>query len=170
MNKLLTNDEEMMKPIININDLDKFEEHEHDSFQGKYAMIGDMIGATKLGYNLTIVSPGKKSCPFHNHHINEEMFLILEGNGILRFGDKEYSVKANDIIACPSGGREVAHQLLNTGDSELKYLALSTKEQYEICEYPDSDKILSMVGDYSNRKLTHISNAENSLDYFEGEK
>ncbi len=159
-----------MKPIINLDELSKFEEYEHGSFQGKYAMIGTAIGAKRLGYNLTIVQPGKKSCPFHNHYINEEMFLILDGTGVLRFGDKEFPVKKNDIIACPPGGKELAHQLINTGDSDLKYLALSTKDPYDICEYPDSDKLLTMVGDFTDMKLRHISRKSDSLDYFDGEK
>jgi len=159
-----------MKPLINIKKIDKFDEYDHGSFHGKYALISDNIGASKLGYNLTVVPPGKKSCPFHNHQINEEMFLILEGRGLLRFGEKTYPVEKYDIIACPAGGREVAHQLLNTGENDLRYLALSTREPYEICEYPDSNKILSLVGDNANKKLRHISSAENSLDYFDGEE
>jgi uncharacterized cupin superfamily protein len=50
--------------------------------------ISDHIGAQKLGYNLTILPPGRVQCPFHNHHGEEEMFFILEGSGELRY-DRE---------------------------------------------------------------------------------
>ncbi len=159
-----------VKPIINLDTLDKFEEHEKGSFHGKYAILSDNIGASRLGYNLTIVKPGKKSCPFHNHYINEEMFLILDGQGTLRFGEEEFAVAKHDIIACPPGGKEVAHQLINTGATDLKYLALSTRDPYDICEYPDSNKVLSMAGTYAERKLRHMSSLDNSLDYFDGEE
>ena len=159
-----------MKPLINVEDITDFEGHEHGSFKAKYAVVGEKIGANQLGYNITIIPPGKKSCPFHNHHVNEEMFFILEGTGLLRFGEEDYQLKQNDIIACPVGGRTVAHQIINNSDDDLKYLALSTNKVYEICEYPDSDKILSKVGSYESIKLRHIAKASESHDYFKDEE
>ena len=67
-----------MKPLINVEDITDFEGHDHGSFKAKYAVVGEKIGANQLGYNITIIPPGKKSYPFHNHHVNEEMFFILE--------------------------------------------------------------------------------------------
>lgn len=69
--------------------------------------IGSRIGARKLGYNLTVVAPGKRNCPFHNHRVGEEMFFILEGSGELRYGDARHPLRAGDIIACatPTAGR-----------------------------------------------------------------
>lgn len=54
------------------------------------------------------------------------MFLILEGEGELRFGDERYPIRKYDVIACPTGGPEVAHQIINTGATTMRYLALST--------------------------------------------
>ena len=157
-----------MKPFINLNELGEMEEYNDGAFGQSFAVVSDKIGAQRIGYNVTIVPPGKKSCPFHNHHVNEEMFLILEGNGLLRFGEKEYLVKKHDI-SCPPGGRDVAHQIINNSDSELKYLALSTKDQYEICEYPDSNKVQSLVGDFGDIKFKHMAKIEDAVSYMEGE-
>lgn len=159
-----------MKPFLNVDELTDFQAPSHGDFQERYAAISDKIGAKKLGYSITIVSPGKKVCPFHNHHINEEMFLILEGSGTLRFGDQEYPVKKHDVIACPPGGREVAHQIINTSDADLKYFCLSTNEPYEICEYPDSNKVLSHVAGEGEKKFRHIARLKDAVDYFDGEK
>jgi len=82
-----------MKPIINIEDLTDFKGHNNGSFESKYADVGQKIGAVQLGYNITIIPPGKKSWPFHNHHVSEEMFMILEGKGILRFGNDKFLLK-----------------------------------------------------------------------------
>jgi len=158
-----------MKPFINLSELEMIS-NEKDDFQSSYGVISERIGAKRLGYNLTIVAPGKKCCPFHNHHINEEAFFIIQGKGLLRFGDKEYQIKEHDVISCPPGGQEVAHQLINNGSIDLKYLAISTKDNADICEYPDSSKVFSMVGSYGNRTFTHISSLKEKLDYFEGEK
>lgn len=46
------------------------------------------------------------------------------------------------MIACPTGGPEVAHQIINTGSVDLRYLALSNLVDIEACEYPDSNKII----------------------------
>jgi uncharacterized cupin superfamily protein len=104
----------MKKPVINLDELEIISD-EDGPFAGKFGLIAERIGAQKLGYNLTICPPGKKVCPFHNHHVNEEMFFILEGEGVLRFGEQEYPLRKYDIVACPPGGRAVAHQIVNTG-------------------------------------------------------
>ena len=159
-----------MKPLINVEDITEFKGHEHGTFKAQYADVGGKIGAHQLGYNITIIPPGKKSYPFHNHHISEEMFLILEGTGLLRFGKNKYPLKKNDIVACPTGDRSVAHQIINDGNTDLKYLALGTKKPYDICEYPDSDKILSRVSSEEDSKLWNMSKGNESYEYFEGEE
>ncbi|ASG68950.1 hypothetical protein fh0823_23770 [Francisella halioticida] len=159
-----------MKPFINLDEIDTFEESKEGSYQEKFASISDKRGAKLLGYSITIVPPGKKACPFHNHRINEEMFIILEGVGTLRFGDIEYQIQKHDIIVCPPGDRAVAHQILNTGKYDLKYFCISRNEPYDICEYPDSNKLMSMVGEVGNSKLRHIFRVSDEVDYFDGEK
>ena len=160
----------MKKPFLNIDEINQFEESDEGKFAEKYAPISHLIGAKKLGYSLSIVAPGKRVCPFHNHHINEEMFLILEGEGTLRFGEHEYPIKKHDIIACPPGGREVAHQIINTSDQDLKYLCLSTNEPVDICEYPDSNKVMSLAGEQGKRSFRYMTMADQEVDYFKGEK
>ena len=98
------------------------------------------------------------------------MFLILEGTGLFRFEKDEYQLKKNDIIACPVGDRLVAHQIINNGHNDLKYLALGTNRPYDICEYPDSDKILSRVSSEEDSKLWNMSKGNESYEYFEGEE
>ena len=82
----------------------------------------------------------------HNHLNNEEMFFVLEGHGLLRFGDEEHPVRPGDCIACPPGGTDVAHQLVNTGATELKYLAISTTIDTDVFQYPDSGKFGAVSG------------------------
>ena len=149
-----------MKPVINLVELE-IVSHEDGPFAGKYGVIGERIGAQKLGYNLTICPPGEKVCPFHNHRVEEEMFFVLEGEGLLRFGDKEYPLRKYDVIACPPGGPETAHQIINDSDAELAYLSVSTMLPVEVCEYPDSKKIGAFGGG-----VRHMTRAEHNLDYW----
>lgn len=159
-----------MRPFINLNDIEFDDIEENGFYTSKCGQISDRIGARKLGYNLTILPPGKAQCPFHNHHGGEEMFFILEGDGELRFGDKRYPIRTHDVIACPPGGPEVAHQIINTGTTTMRYLALSTVVEIETCEYPDSQKILVMAGERGKRGLRKMFRAEATVDYYDREK
>ena len=92
------------------------------------------------------------------------MFFILRGNGTLRFGHETRKIRAGDVICCPTGGPESAHQIINDSDAELAYLSISTMMPAEICEYPDSKK----VGAFSSG-LRHLTLAGNNVDYWMGE-
>jgi uncharacterized cupin superfamily protein len=158
-----------MKPVMNIDDV-KFDDVEENGFYtSSRGQISDHIGAKKLGYNLTVLPPGKAQCPFHCHHGEEEMFLVLEGEGELRFGGERYPIREHDVIACPPGGPEVAHQIINTGTATMRYLALSTLGEVEACEYPDSRKVLVMAGRRGERKLRKMVRAEATVDYYDRE-
>ncbi|MFX6258424.1 cupin domain-containing protein, partial [Acinetobacter baumannii] len=70
------------------------------------APIGRMLGAQTLGYNLTVIEPGKRVFPFPSHRANEEMFFIVEGTGEVRIGEARHPIGAGDVISCPAGGPE----------------------------------------------------------------
>lgn len=159
----------MPKPLINLDELTFDDIEDNGCFTSRRASIGVHIGAQQLGYNLSVLPPGKAQCPFHSHRGEEEMFLILDGEGELRFGDQRYPLRRHDVIACPSGGPEVAHQIINTGMVELRYLALSNRVALEVCEYPDSGKLLvSHRATPRLRKMLRPGDGE-GLDYYDGE-
>ena len=99
------------------------------------------------------------------------MFVILEGQGKYRFGDATYDVAAGDVLGAPRGGPEYAHKLVNTGDSPLRYLAISSRAMIDVCEYPDSGKfaVNSRDADSGKSHFVYIGREENSLDYWDGE-
>ena len=143
-------------------------------YDARMGVVGPRIGARLLGYNITAVPPGKRAFPAHNHRVNEEMFLILEGSGELRIGGSTWPVRAGDIVACPPGGPDTAHQLRNTGEVELKYLAVSTRLSPELCEYPDSGKF-GIMADFGKdatgapQTFRYIGKTGDARDYWEGE-
>ena len=105
----------------------ELEEWQQGSFYGGHgASFGAMIGLQQLGLSYNIVQPGKSGCPFHNHHVEDEAFIILSGTGYYRFGSKRIAVKVGDVLGAPAGGPETAYQLINTGDTPLVYIGLST--------------------------------------------
>jgi uncharacterized cupin superfamily protein len=173
----------MPKPILNLADVE-FRKVGYganfpgatdapEKFEAQLGDIGRRLGAQKLGYNLTVVPPGKRAFPFHNHRVNEEMFFIIEGEGEVRIGSETYPVKRGDVIAHPPGGPETAHQIVNTSKAELKYLAVSTRLSAEIAEYPDSEKFGVYAelppADGKPQLFRFIGRAGASLNYYEGE-
>lgn len=164
----------MLKPFINIDDLDYQPRQNGSKFAAQIAPIATLIGANKLGYNITIVPVGKKAYPYHAHLVNEEMFFILEGEGTLRHSDQLWQVKQGDIICCPIG-KDHAHEISNTGGVDLKFLAVSTMEEPEIGIYPDSKKYGVFAGKapgqiHKDYELRIIASLDAGVDYYEGEE
>jgi uncharacterized cupin superfamily protein len=160
-----------MKNIINISEIETrpFPAPMPEEVKAKYegatmGFVGPLIGAQKLGYNVTVLPPGKRAFPYHNHRVNEELFFILEGEGEIRMGTEKAPIKQGDFMACPPGGPEVAHQIINTSDKVLKYLAVSTKMSPEIADYPDTGKF-GLLGE----GFRFVGRMDKSLDYWEGE-
>lgn len=125
------------------------------------ARLSDGTAARKLGASVDIVAPGMRSCPYHFHHAQEELFIVLAGQGHLRVAGEMLPLRAGDLVFVPPGP-EYPHQIINTGSEPLHYLSISTQERPEVCEYPDSDKIgISGTGQRHRRSAT--------LDYWDGE-
>jgi uncharacterized cupin superfamily protein len=132
------------------------------------ARLAPGTAAQKLGASIDTVAPGKMSCPYHFHYAQEEMFIILEGSGTLRVAGEMLPLRSGDIVFIPPGP-EYPHQILNTSDQPLKYLSISTKEQPEVCEYPDSGKYLATASAGAERVFDVVQRKSNDLDYWDGE-
>jgi uncharacterized cupin superfamily protein len=159
----------MQKPFVNLEEVEFTDVEENGYYTSQRAQFSAGIGARKLGYNLTVLPPGKAQCPFHSHRGEEEMFLILEGTGELCFGDQRYPIRKHDVIACPTGGPEVAHQIINTGSTDMRYIALSNLVDVEACEYPDSNKVLICANEPGTPALRKMLRAETSVEYYDRE-
>ena len=133
--------------------------------------FGAALGLKALGIGYSEVPPGKSSCPFHNHHVEDELFVILEGHGTYRYGDARHLIGPGDVLGAPAGGPETAHQIINTGTVPLKYLSISSMAATEICEYPDSGKFLAKTRRAlcGRTDFRTIGRNGEEVDYWEGE-
>lgn len=132
--------------------------------------VGAMLGLKDLGCALQVVPPGKKALPHHMHHVADEMMVILEGTGEYRWGDEFLPVGPGDLIGAPAATR--AHQLINTGASDLKYLAFSTNPGADVIEYPDSGKVAYRAGMIGGDRGTGSARAIGRMSmtgYWDGE-
>jgi len=151
------------KLIRNFNDVPLARETREPLYDGAGARLARGTAAQKLGASIDILEPGKRGCPYHLHHAQEEMFIVIEGHGTMRVAGEMLAVKAGDVIFVPPGP-EYPHQMINTSDAPLKYLSISTKESPEVCEYPDSNKILA-----HGAAVSRMNRLDTDLDYWDGE-
>ena len=162
-----------IKPVMNIADVPLRDNGHGDKFKAKIGSFGRAIGSTGIGCMLHVVPPGMRAFPYHNHHGMHELFVVVEGEGQYRFGKETYPVRAGDVLAAPAGGPETAHQLINTGDKELKYLGISTSVATEVVEYPDSGKFaVTSRFDGSNPAaggIRFVGRKDQTIDYWDGE-
>lgn len=160
----------MSGPVINIADLQLESWTKGAKYASTDASFGRKIGMSGMGISYNEVPPGKTGCPYHNHHVEDELFIVLEGEGTYRFGAESFAIRAGDVLGAPAGGREVAHQIINTGATTLRYYGVSTKAQSEVVEYPDSNKFAAFSRQKDGKRLFDgVGRAGASLDYWDGE-
>lgn len=155
--------------VVNLDELELERFDKGGSFACDSVRVGALLGARDLGYSYDVVPPGKRACPFHSHRGQEEMFFIVKGRGTLRYGAETRPVRAGDVICCPTGGPETAHQIVNDSDEDLAYLSVSTMTYPEICEYPDSGKV-GAFGGSGEPRLRHVTEVSSGVDYWKGEE
>jgi uncharacterized cupin superfamily protein len=159
--------------IVSI-DIMSWESYEAGPFRGDRKRVGRTIGAKRLGYSLYRLAAGDRMWPFHFHHVNEEFFWIRSGYGELRTVAGARDIKPGDVVLCPTGA-DGAHAIKNTGDAPLEIFTLSTMEEPEVAEYPDSEKVYIMSGsapggDEAVRTLNHVFRRSDAVEYDVGER
>ena len=150
--------------IVNFDDAARRTFGHGDAFKATTARLGAELGAEQIGCTLVELEPGKRAWPYHLHYAEEEMFVILEGEGTLRYDGAEHRVRAGDVIYAPTGDG-TAHQIVNTSDTALRYLAISSMLDPDICLYPDSGK----VGSYAGSAFRLLVPEDAATDYWDGE-
>jgi uncharacterized cupin superfamily protein len=121
--------------------------------------LGTAVGSRQTGLVHVVVPAGKQSVPLHCHSLEEELFVILDGEGVLLLGDEEAPVRPGSVVARPAA-TGVAHAF-RAGEAGLTYLAYGPREPGDLCYYPHSNKI-------SFRGVRLIGRIER-LDYWDGE-
>jgi uncharacterized cupin superfamily protein len=121
--------------------------------------LGQAVGSTNTGIQHVEVDPGKESAPLHCHSSEEEIFVILDGDGVLVLDAEETPVHPGHVVSRPSG-TGVSH-MFRAGERGLTYLAYGTRDPNDICYYPRSNKI--NIGGV--RVIARIER----LDYWDGE-
>jgi uncharacterized cupin superfamily protein len=147
---------------------DKREFKEDPNKIDKFRLFSDVsrrnngIIPKNLNFDLRLLNPGQFSAPYHFHRYAEELFMIVSGSMTLRTPDGYDVVQSGDLMFFEMG-EAGAHQFFNHGTEPCIYLDIRTFIGYDICEYPDSGKILLAPS-------FEIFDKESKLGYFDGEE
>jgi uncharacterized cupin superfamily protein len=139
-------------------------------FEVGLADIDAALGTTQIGATLHVVPAGKTAWPFHRHHGNDELFLVLSGAGEYRVGERRVPIRAGDCIGAPAGGE--AHQIINSSPAELRYIAVANHGRADVIEYPDSGKIAISIAHGNDRdppSILDLRGRFTAADYWDGE-
>lgn len=136
----------MITHVINPQDVNAIDSTSGGSkrFGAILRKIGARLGLQGIGCRDFEVAPGKRAFPYHNTLCTDEIFVILEGERTYQIGVDEHAVKAGDICGVRRDGRGNAHQLVNTSETILKFLAISTHRSPDIVKYPGSGKFFAL--------------------------
>lgn len=100
--------------------------------------LGDALGLTKIGVNLTLLAPGAQSSIRHFHSGEDELIYILEGEVTLVTDEGEQLLHAGECAGFVAGSNN-GHQLVNKGTAAVRYLEVSNRDPSDAAEYPDDD-------------------------------
>ncbi len=155
-------------PIANIHKVEKNTIGDGKNFSAQVGRFSPLLKMKQLGCSIVELQPGEKAWPYHCHLGADEMFFIVSGSGTVRYDNQEYPVEQGDVIYTPTG-KDTAHQIINTSNEKLSYLAIDSYKNPEVCYYPDSQKYGCYAQDADGNWDTFLAHKEANTEYYDGE-
>lgn len=145
---------------------------DHPGYEWDRMRLARRLGGELLGASVYSLGPGQKSFPYHFHHANEELLIVLEGTVTVRSPEGEEVASRGDSILFKRGP-EGAHQVINASGERSRILMISTMIQPEVAEYPDAGKVGVFAGRApgatGQASLWKYLDASAELDYYDRE-
>ena len=143
---------------------------EYPPFKVRSTQLARQAGARELGASVYEIDPGGRVSPFHIHHGNEELLVVLAGSPTLRTPQGERELAPGEVAAFPAGP-EGAHQVLNRSDGPARVLIVSTMRSPDVVEHLDSGKVLTRTGSKSGPGQAQVAafNRADAVEPMSGE-
>jgi uncharacterized cupin superfamily protein len=118
------------------------------------SVLGDLVGLTQFGVNLTRLKPGAASALRHWHENEDEFVYVLEGELVLIEDEGETLLRPGDAAGFKAGVAN-GHHLVNKTQRDAVYLEIGTRAPTERAHYPDVD--LEFIRDKDKVQVRHKS-------------
>jgi uncharacterized cupin superfamily protein len=129
-----------MTEVVNLFGDDWSDEETRPGFVHRELAVAKRLGAELLGATLYELEPGQAICPYHYHHGEEELALVVSGRVLLRTPAGEAPLEpgcAEVFLQGPAG----AHSIRNVGDEPARVIVFSANSDVGVSVYPDSAKV-----------------------------
>jgi uncharacterized cupin superfamily protein len=116
-------------------------------FRSRAMRVAHHAGSDELGATLFEIDPGGAVSPYHLHHGNEELLIVLSGTPQLRTPDGVRELEAGAVVTFPRGPAG-AHRIANAADATApaRLLIVSTMNFPEVAEHLDTGTWLAVTG------------------------
>jgi uncharacterized cupin superfamily protein len=116
--------------------------------------LGNAVGLTQFGVNLTTLTPGAWSSQRHWHETEDELIYMLEGELVLCEDGGETVLKPGDAAGWKANVAD-GHCLINRSERDAVFLEIGTRSVNERAFYPDID--MQVKRDASGARYLHKS-------------
>jgi uncharacterized cupin superfamily protein len=128
--------------VVNVDDVEEYE---------GWRNLARAAGSLRTGLKHVTVPPGQLHCPPHCHAQEEEIFVVLDGEGTLELTPspglvddgatpEQHAVRAGHVVSRPAG-TGIAHAF-RSGEHGMTLLAYGEKKRHDVLYYPRSNKIM----------------------------
>ncbi len=82
----------------------------------------ETVGSRLINYRISTYQP-MAYVERHVHKVQEQVYHVLDGVGLMEIGDEQNVVRKHDVIFIPPG---VEHSIKNTGLGDLTFIVSTT--------------------------------------------
>jgi len=82
----------------------------------------ETVGSRKIDYRISTYQP-MAYVERHAHKVQEQVYHVLDGEGLMEIDDQRKVVRKHDVIFIPPG---VSHSIQNTGLGDLTFIVATT--------------------------------------------
>jgi len=111
----------------------------------KIRFVGHALGTELIGGVVLELAPGHRG-PYHLHHGNEELALVLAGAVTVRGEHDERTLGPGELAFFPRG-RDGLHALENRSEEPARVFLLSSKVAPDVTERPEEGLVGAFAGD-----------------------
>jgi mannose-6-phosphate isomerase-like protein (cupin superfamily) len=94
----------------------------HGGALSKPLVMPDTAGSKHLDYRISMYQP-KAHVALHSHKVQEQVYHVIEGEGLMTIDGEAHVVRKHDFIFLPPG---VEHAIENTGTSDLIFIVVTS--------------------------------------------